>query len=135
MRRCATVAAAHRILLVQNGDSSQREYRVNLELQGHEVTEAADGAQALQAVRHRPFDLIVLDLNLPVLDGWMVLGEVKTDEALRSIPVVILTASADEANELQARERGAIAFLAKPIAVDDLTSAIRRTLTQSSNNK
>ena len=128
------VAAVCQILLVQNGDPSQRAYRLNLELEGYQVTEALDGEQALQAARHQPLDLIVLDLDLPVLDGWMVLGEVKTDETLRTIPVVILTASADEANELQARERGAIAFLAKPIAVDDLTSAIRRTLTHFGNN-
>ena len=130
MRR---VAASCQILLVQNGDSSQREYRVNLELQGYKVTEAADGEEALEAARHRPPDLIVLDLDLPVLDGWMVLGEVKTDLGLRAIPVVILTASADEANELQARERGAIAFLAKPIAVEDLTRAIRKTLSRFGN--
>lgn len=129
-----SVAAAHQILLVQNGDSSQREYRLNLELQGYEVIEATDGGEALQTARHRPLDLIVLDLDLPVLDGWMVLGEVKTDESLRTIPVVVLTASAEESNELQARERGAIAFLAKPIAVGDLTSAIGRTLAQFGDN-
>ena len=125
-----SMAATCQILLVQNGDSSQRAYRLNLELEGYQVTVALDGEQALQAARRQPLDLIVLDLDLPVLDGWMVLGEIKTDEMLRTIPVVILTASADEANELRARERGAIAFLAKPIAVDDLTSAIRRTLAQ-----
>ena len=129
-----SVAAAHQILLVQSGDCSQREYRLNLELQGYKVTEATDGEEALQAARHRPLDLIVLDLDLPVLDGWMVLGEVKTDQSLCTIPVVILTASAEESTELQARERGAIAFLAKPIAVEDLTSAISRTLAQFANN-
>ena len=128
-----SVAAAYQILLVQNGDSSQHEHRLNLELQGYQVTVAADGEEALQAARHRRLDLIVLDLDLPVLDGWMVLGEIKTDEALQAIPVVIFTASADEANELQARERGAIAFLAKPIAVEDLTRAIRTTLARFGN--
>ena len=127
------MAATRSILLVQQGDFSLREYRANLELQGYEVTEAGDGEEALRAARHQPLDLIVLDLDLPVLDGWMVLGEIKTDDVLHAIPVVILTASADEANELQARERGAIAFLAKPIAVEDLNSAIRRTLVRFGN--
>ena len=129
------VAAAYQILLVQNNEPAQRAYRLNLELEGYQVTEVPDGQQALQAATQHPPDLVVLDLALPVLDGWMVLGELKTDETLRAIPVVILTASADESNELQARERGAIAFLAKPIAVDDLTSAIRSTLAQFGNHK
>ena len=129
------MAAVRQILLVQNGEPSQQGHRVNLELEGYEVTEAADGEQALKAARDQPFDLIVLDLDLPVIDGWMVLGEVKTDENLRSIPVVTLTASAEESNELQARERGAIAFLAKPIGVDDLTRAVRRTLAQFGDDK
>jgi CheY-like chemotaxis protein len=121
-------SVAARILLVQNGDHSRRAYRLNLELAGFSVCEAGDGEQALRVARETELELIILDLALPVLDGWVVLGELKTDEALRSIPVVILTASAEETVELQARERGAIAFLAKPIAVDDLISAIHRTL-------
>ena len=121
-------SVAARILLVQSGDQAQQVYRLNLELSGFTVTEAADGEQALCTARTTPLDLIILDLALPVLDGWVVLGELKTDEVLRSIPVVILTASAEETTELQARERGAIAFLAKPIAIDDLTAAIHRSL-------
>lgn len=88
------------------------------------------GEQALRAARQRHPDLIVLDLALPVLDGWVVLGELKTDRVLKSIPVVILTGSAAESNELQALERGAIAFLAKPIGIDDLIASISRTLRQ-----
>ena len=126
-----SVAAPCQILLVQECDSSQQAYRLNLELEGFGLTEAADGEQALQAARQQPFDLIVLDLSLPVLDGWFVLGELKTDPSLCSIPVVILTACAEETDELQARERGAMAFLAKPIAIDDLIGAIRRALAQS----
>lgn len=128
-----SVAAPCQILLVQNDVPGQRGYRVNLELEGYHVTEASEGEQALKAARHHPPDIIVLDLDLPVLDGWMVLGEVKTDEALRAIPVMILTASAEETNELQARERGAIAFLAKPIGVEDLMGAIRETLARFAN--
>lgn len=124
------MAAPVQILLVQNGDAPQHLYRLNLELEGFCVTEANDGEEALESVRQAPFDLIILDLSLPVLDGWVVLGELKSDPELCSTPVVILTASAEETHELEARERGAIAFLAKPISIDDLTRAIRRTIAQ-----
>lgn len=116
------------ILLVQDDDWLRRSYRTNLQLDGFTVREAADGEQALRLARQRRPTIIVLDLMLPVMDGWEALGELKTDPSLRDIPVVILTASAEECDELRALERGALAFVAKPVAVDDLIGVIRRVL-------
>lgn len=73
--------------------------------------------------QRQPLDLIVLDLDLPLLYGWMVLGEVKTDEAPRSIPIVILIASADESNELQALERALASGLALRMIMSDTPAA------------
>jgi len=116
------------ILLVQDDDWLRRSYRTNLELAGFTVREAADGEEALRLARRQRPAIIVLDLMLPVMDGWEALGELKTDQSLRDIPVVILTASAEECDELRAIERGALAFVAKPVAVEDLIGVIRRVL-------
>lgn len=128
--RRGTVEAVH-ILLVQSDETPRRGYRVNFELDGFRVSEAGDGAEALRRARDDLPDLVVLDLLLPVLDGWETLGELKTDETLRSIPVVILTASSEERDELRARERGALAFVARPVRIEDLIRAVRRALVQS----
>lgn len=116
------------ILLVQDDDWLRRSYRTNLELDGFTVREAEDGEQALRLARERRPTIIVLDLMLPIVDGWEALGELKTDASLAGIPVVILTASAEESDELRALERGALAFVAKPVAVEDLIGVIRRVL-------
>lgn len=122
------MAGGAHILLVQGDESLRRRYRVNLEFEGFRVSEAADGESALELARSERPDLVVLDVLLPVLDGWAALGELRTDEALRSIRVVILTGSAEESDELRARERGALAFLARPIAIEDLVRAVRKAL-------
>jgi len=126
------VAEGVHILLVQDEDRMRHSYRVNLELDGFRVSEAADGAQALRQARQERPDLVVLDLMLPVMDGWEALGELKTDQSLWEIPVVILTRSAAECDELRALERGALAFVAKPVGVEDLIAVIRRVLAGSS---
>ena len=122
------MAGMTHILIVQEDEHLRALYRLNLEVAGFCVSEAADGKEALRIARGQPPDLVVLDLALPVMDGWAALGELKTDKELCTIPVVILTASAAESEELLARERGAMAFLARPIGVEDLTSAIQRAL-------
>lgn len=119
---------ATRILLVQDDDSLRRVHRLHFELDGSTVLEASDGEQALRLAREGAPDLVVLDLTLQTLDGWETLGELKTDERLKAIPVVILTSSAEESDELRARERGALAFVAKPVAVDDLVALVHRVL-------
>ena len=91
-----------------------------------------DGAQALAFLRRegpyadrpRP-DLILLDLNLPRMDGREVLAEVKGDEQLRGIPVIVLTTSADERDVLRAYHLHANCFITKPIALERFLEVVR----------
>lgn len=122
------MAGARHILLVQDDDALRQIHRLNLELGGFTVVEASDGAEALRLAHQSPPDLVILDLALQSLDGWEALGELKTDANLRAIPVVILTSSAEESQELRALERGALAFLAKPLGIEDLIAAVRKVL-------
>ena len=91
---------------------------------------ARDGVEAIRLLRDdsglvpRP-DLILLDLNLPRKDGREVLAEVKTDETLRHIPVVILTTSQAEQDILQSYRLGANAFVTKPVEIDHFFEVVR----------
>ena len=89
------------VLLVDDEDDLRRVMRDLLEREGFTVEEARDGVQALDEVdRHAP-DIIVLDLNLPGLDGYGVLSHIRSRPATRDIPVVVLTAKGDEDNEVR----------------------------------
>ena len=89
------------------------------------VDHVTDGEQALEHLRaaEAPPGLVLLDLNLPRKDGREVLAEVKTDPALREIPVIILTTSSAPSDVRLAYERGANAFMRKPLGMDRLVEA------------
>jgi DNA-binding response OmpR family regulator len=92
------------------------------------VTEARDGVQALDQVdRHAP-DIIVLDLNLPGMDGYSVLSELRSRTATRRIPVIVLTAKGDEDNEVRVFELGADDFLTKPFRARALSARLQAVL-------
>jgi CheY-like chemotaxis protein len=94
-----------------------------LSVEGYEVATAANGAEGLQQVgRDRP-DLILLDLMMPVMDGQEMLRRLKEDPALRSIPVVVMSAGRVTKAELQGSR-----FLAKPFELDDLLETVNAEL-------
>ena len=93
----------------------------------YQLSLALDGQQALeylQAEQNCP-DLILLDLNLPRLNGHQVLQALKADPRLRAIPVVVLTSSRDPADILQAYGQGASSYLAKPVSLDETLKLVR----------
>jgi DNA-binding response OmpR family regulator len=94
--------------------------RVNLELAGYEVAEAADGAQALDAARSVHPDVIFLDVMMPIMDGWEVLRTLKEDPATAVIPVIMLTARTSEADQIRAWGEGVMQYLAKPFSPEML---------------
>ncbi len=117
-----------RVLLVDDEDDLRRVMRDLLEREGFAVLEARDGAQALDEVdRHAP-DIIVLDLNLPGLDGYGVLSHLRSRPATRDIPVIVLTAKGDEENEVKVFEMGADDFLGKPFRARALAARLEAVL-------
>jgi len=98
----------------------------------NELHVAGDGEQAMRFLRRegehaeapRP-DLVILDLNLPRMDGREVLQAIKSDDALKKIPVLVLTTSAAERDILQAYERHVNAYITKPIDLDDFVAVVR----------
>ncbi|HET7601209.1 MAG TPA: response regulator, partial [Gemmatimonadales bacterium] len=117
-----------KVLLVDDEDQLRKVMRDLLEREGYTVHEAGDGVQALDQVdRHAP-DIVVLDLNLPGLDGYEVLSRLRSRPATRQIPVVVLTAKGDEDNEVRVFELGADDFLSKPFRARALAARLEAVL-------
>ena len=85
-----------------------------------DVSEAADGEEALAAIRTRTPDLVITDLSLPQMDGFELVKQIRMDEALAKIPVICLSGHSDDAHEQRAREAGADRVLQKPCLPDRL---------------
>ena len=118
-----------RVLVADDEDSIRVLCRVNLELAGYEVMEAADGPGALDAIRQRTPDAVLLDVMMPGATGWEVLREVRADPATASVPVIMLTALQSEDDQISAWDGGADEFLAKPfnpMALADLVERVRQ---------
>jgi CheY-like chemotaxis protein len=102
--------------------------RVNLEFEGHEVIEAADGEQAMAQVRaHRP-DVVLLDVMMPKMDGWQVLSAIKADETLAHIPVVMLTAKVQDQDQIRGWSQGAADYITKPFSPLALSQVLQDVL-------
>jgi len=120
--------ASAKVLLVDDEDSLRKVMRDLLEREGYVVTEARDGVQALDQVDRVGPDIIVLDLNLPGLDGYGVLSHLRSRPATASIPVIVLTAKGDEDNEVRVFELGADDFLTKPFRARALSARLEAVL-------
>jgi len=119
---------ARKVLLVDDEDSLRKVMKELLERDGYLVTEARDGVQALDQVDRVGPDIIVLDLNLPGLDGYGVLSHLRSRPATAAIPVIVLTAKGDEDNEVRVFELGADDFLSKPFRARALSARLEAVL-------
>src|SRR5882762_9971746 len=111
-----------KILLVEDNEMNRDMLSRRLERRGYSVTLALDGAEGLQKARTENPDLILMDMSLPVVDGWEATRQLKADESTRRIPIIALTAHAMANDEQRARESGCDDFDTKPI---DLVSKSR----------
>ena len=117
-----------KVLLVDDEDRLRRVMRDLLEGEGYGIAEAKDGPQALDQVDQYNPDIIVLDLNLPTLDGYGVLTELRSRPSTRDIPVIVLTAKGEEDNEVRVFELGADDFLTKPFRARALSARLEAIL-------
>ena len=119
---------AHTLLVVEDEEMLRRVMKELLEREGFRVFEAADGVAALEELdRHAP-DLMVLDLNLPRLDGYGVLSHLRARPATAKLPVIVLTAKGDEESEVRVFEFGATDYLTKPFRARALSARINAIL-------
>jgi two-component system sensor histidine kinase/response regulator len=121
-------AAPGRILVVDDTEANRDLLKEVLELDGNQVLLAADGAEALRSVADRIPDLVLLDVNMPGIDGLEVCRRLRADARTASLPVILVTALADRGHRLEGIAAGANDYLTKPIDRPDLLLRVRNAL-------
>jgi CheY-like chemotaxis protein len=119
------------VLIVDDFDDNRQMYAEFLAYSGYAVVEATNGEEAIAKAKATLPDLVVMDLSLPVLDGWEATRRLKGDPQTRHIPVIALTGHALEGHSQGAREAGCDGFLAKPCLPEKLLEAVQQMLSQS----
>jgi DNA-binding response OmpR family regulator len=94
----------------------------------YDVACARTGLEALRLARRERFDLVLLDINMPEMDGWETLRLLKADEAIRDLPVMMFSVKGETRDKVHGLQEGAADYLTKPFGVDDLLSRVRRLL-------
>jgi two-component system, cell cycle response regulator DivK len=119
------------VLVVDDFQDNREMYAEFLAYQGFRVIQAANGVEALdQAFSNHP-DIIIMDLSLPVMDGWEATRRLKADQRTNGIPVVALTGHAMQGHSKGAMEAGCDSFVAKPCLPDQLVAEIRKMLSSA----
>jgi two-component system alkaline phosphatase synthesis response regulator PhoP len=117
------------ILLVEDEENLQEALKLNLELEGYEITGAYDGAEALQAVQKEYFNLIILDVMLPEIDGITVCETIRLSNP--DIPILILSAKNSSADRVLGLKKGADDYLTKPFNLEELLLRVNNLIKKS----
>ena len=114
-----------RILVVEDGITMRLFYRDVLEAAGFQVEEAANGVEGLERAMLQPFDLAIVDVNMPKMDGFEMIRQLRRVPELTALPVVTISTEAGEADRTRAYAAGANFYLVKPAPPRDLTVVAR----------
>jgi two-component system cell cycle response regulator DivK len=117
-----------RILVVEDQPDNRQIIRDMLAPTYYEITEAEDGQQALEAIAKQRPDLILMDIQLPIIDGYTATRKIKADPTMRSIPIIAVTSYALSGEEKKAREAGCDDYVPKPFSPRQLLAKIRQYL-------
>jgi len=119
--------ACGRVLVCDDTEQIRRLIRVNLELDGYEVVEAVDGPAALEILQdvNQPLpDVITMDVVMPRRDGWWMVSAIRADPRLAHIPIVMVTASAQDSDRAHAKRADVDEFVTKPFEPEELLTKI-----------
>ena len=122
---------AQKILIVEDNEMNRDMLSRRLTRKGYEISLAEDGAMGLESMSTDRPDLVLMDMGLPVKDGWTAIAEAKADPELASIPIIALTAHALEADRQRALEAGADDFDTKPVELAGLLEKMEALLPDS----
>jgi DNA-binding response OmpR family regulator len=114
------------ILVVEDDPSIQLGLKMNLEREGYEVAVAEDGAEGFDQLRNRPFDLLILDVMLPKLNGYELLRMMQREGM--TTPVLVLSARTDDEDKVRGLDLGADDYVTKPFSVPELLARVRAAL-------
>jgi excisionase family DNA binding protein len=120
-------AEGRRLILIVDDDDRLREFvRVNLEMEGYSVREAASAEEGLAALEEEPPDLILLDVMMPKVDGWEMLSRVQERHGVGAIPVIMFSGKVEENSLKRATSRGAQGFIGKPFNPQQLIDSTKQ---------
>jgi two-component system, chemotaxis family, chemotaxis protein CheY len=120
---------SHRILIVEDSPTMRQLLVFALRrLKEVEIVEAQDGMDGLRKVSGDHFDLALIDINMPVMDGLKLISLIRGDEALKEIPIVVITTEGANEDRRRALELGANEYLCKPIQANQVLSVVRGLL-------
>ena len=119
-----------RILVVEDQEDNRRIMRDLLASAGYELIEAADGEAGVRLAEAERPDLILMDIQLPVLDGYEATRRIKQNPELRAIPIVVVTSYALSGDDVKAMQAGSDAYVAKPFSPRELLATIRKFLAE-----
>jgi DNA-binding response OmpR family regulator len=117
-----------KVLVVDDIRIIRRLVRVNLELEGYEVLEAGNGEEALRVIAEKRPDLILLDVIMPLVDGFQVLERLRQEVDTEKIPVIMLTSCSEEVDQIKSWEIGISDYVTKPFDPAALVAAVKRVL-------
>jgi two-component system cell cycle response regulator DivK len=117
-----------KILVVEDQEDNRQILRDLLSSAGYEMSEAENGVEALAAVAKARPDLILMDIQLPIMDGYEATRRIKSDPKTKTIPVIVVTSYALSGDEAKAREAGCDAYVTKPYSPRALLAKIREFL-------
>lgn len=116
------------ILTVDDSASIRQTIKIALRAEGYSVGEASDGSEGLKKAISDDFDLIITDLNMPVLDGLSMIRELRKQPTRAGVPILFLTTESDGEIKQQAKAAGATGWLTKPFDPDQLVRIVKKVL-------
>jgi CheY-like chemotaxis protein len=123
-----------KVLLVEDNEMNLDILSRRLSRRGYVVVFAMDGQQGVEMARNEKPDIILMDMSLPVMDGWEATGRIKSDDAMRNVPVIGLTAHAMSGDREKALKAGCDDYDTKPVELDRLIEKIERLLGERQNS-
>ena len=118
----------HKILLVEDNEMNRDMLSRRLERKGYQVLIATDGQQGVEIALSQQPDLILMDMSLPVIDGWEATRRIKADERTQAIPIIALTAHAMQGDEQKAKDAGCNDYDVKPVELPRLLGKMEALL-------
>jgi DNA-binding response OmpR family regulator len=122
------MSVARRVLVVDDQEDIREMARLVLSGAGYEVATASGGREALRLAREASFDLMLLDINMPELDGWATLRLLRADETQDGLKVAMFSVKSEVRDKVAGLKDGAIDYLTKPFSVDELVTRVSRIL-------
>lgn len=118
-----------KILVVEDSPLMRQLITVSLKrFQGADIVEAEDGVVGLKKLKSETFDLVILDINMPIMNGLKLIGHIRSDDTLKALPIMVVTTEGVEEDKARALELGADVYLTKPVDGRDILATAKKLL-------